>query len=159
MVIGVVANGDCLLLMPSIGRVRQQVLLNHRRGTDQASTLTPVGLKGQWCSRKGCRRLQLGAAGRLQLGQERFTVLTEPKALFALALRIAAEHSPWIHRPVVAVQRPIQHQLLTWKTAVTQELRQGETIGATLKTALEGLDRLIRWIPGALPLSMDHPGG
>ena len=79
--------------------------------------------------------------------------------LLLLALGIPAEHRTWIHRPVVAMQRPIQHQLLTWKTAVTQELRQGETIGATLKTALEGLDRLIRWIPGALPLSMDHPGG
>ncbi len=159
MVIGVVPNGDRLPLMFGIGGLRQQVLLNHGGGTDEAPPLTPVGLKGQWRTSKGCCRLQLRATSRLHLGEERFAVFTQPAALLALALRITAEHSPWIHRPVVAVQGPIQHQLLPWKTAVTQQLRQGKTIGAPFKGATEGFERLIRWIPGALPLPMDHPGG
>ena len=41
-----------------------------------------------------------------------------------LALGIAAEHRPWINRPVVAAQGPIQHQLLAWETAITQQLGQ-----------------------------------
>ena len=79
--------------------------------------------------------------------------------LLLLALGIPAEHRCWINRPVVAVQGPIQHQLLSWKTAVTQQLRQGKPIVAALKTATEWLERLIWWSPRALPLPMDHPGG
>ena len=57
------------------------------------------------------------------------------------------------------MQGPIQHELLTWQPSITEQLRQRETVDTALKRPLKGLNGFGRWIPVALPLTVDHPGG
>jgi len=110
----------------------QQLLLDHRMQTDQASAFAPVrhrcqpGGRAAGLLRKGCTQLDPAIAGLLQHRGKAQAVGLHLAIQCRLGGVIAAEGALQLAVPVVAMQRPVQHHQAARQTSIADRALKAE---------------------------------